>query len=90
MYAHGYTDLHDAARWGDEDAARELLDAGAMVDAVAHNGLTPLMLAARCGHWRAGLLLPAHGADRHCKDCRSLSAVDYALRAGNKRLWRAM
>ncbi len=90
VYAHGYTDLHYAARWGDEDAARELLDAGAMVDAVAHNGLTPLMLAARCGHWRVGLLLLAHGADRHCKDCRSLSAVDYALRAGNKRLWRAM
>lgn len=43
---NGYTALHDALWHGFEDCARILLDAGARVDLVGHDGKTPYVMAA--------------------------------------------
>ena len=83
----GYTALHHAAAMGLYEEARILIDRGAEVDAVARSGATPLMQAARCGHWKVGQLLLAHGADAYRRDTRGLHAVDYARRAGNRRMF---
>ena len=46
----GWAPLHYAAFEGKVDAVRLFLDVGADKDALAPNGYTPLMLAARNGH----------------------------------------
>lgn len=43
---NGYTPLHDSLWHGYEDCARTLVEAGARLDAVGHDGKTPLDLAA--------------------------------------------
>lgn len=83
----GYTALHHAAAMGLYEVASILIDRGAVVDAEANSGATPLMQAARCGHWKLGQLLLAHGADAYRRDIRKLCAVDYARRAGNRRMF---
>ena len=83
----GYTALHHAAAMGLYDVAAILIDRGAVVDAPAHSGATPLMLAARCGSWKVGQLLLAHGANAHLTDCHKRSAFDFARRAHNHRLF---
>lgn len=82
----GYSALHHAAGMGLYDVARALIDRGAKVDAPARSGATPLMVAARSGHWQVGHLLLAHGADAYRRDCHGRNAADYAQRAGNTRL----
>jgi ankyrin repeat protein len=42
---NGYTPLHDALWHGYEECARILLDAGARVDLIGHDGKTPLDIA---------------------------------------------
>lgn len=83
----GYTALHHAAAMGLYDVAAILIDRGAIVDAPAHSGATPLMVAARCGSWKVGQLLLAHGANAHLTDCHKRSAFDFARRAHNHRLF---
>ncbi len=83
----GYTALHHAAAMGLYEIAAILIDRGAVVDAPARSGATPLMLAARCGRWKVGQLLLAHGADAFKTDCNKRNAVDYARRANNYRLF---
>ena len=54
----GYTPLLFAARQGDVEAARLLLEAGADIDTPAGNGASPLVVAVHSGHPRlAGFLL---------------------------------
>lgn len=62
----GFTALHYAAYFGQEDAARTLLERGAEVNAVARNEsltVTPLHSAASAGHPGIVKLLLEHGAD---------------------------
>jgi len=64
-YAYdGWTPLHLAAFFGQSNAARVLLEAGADVHAVSRNSLTntPLHAAAAGKHSDVALLLLAHGA----------------------------
>ncbi len=61
--AGGFTPLLFAARHGDIDSARLLLDAGADIDAPAADGNSPLVLAAMSAHGRLAELLLARGAD---------------------------
>lgn len=83
----GYTALHHAAALGLYEIAAILIDRGAVVDAPARSGATPLIIAARSGRWKLGQLLLAHGADpEHC-DCYKRHARDYARRANNYRLF---
>jgi ankyrin repeat protein len=72
----GYTPLHLAAREGHEAAIRQLLDAGADVNAVdkmtednsVPDGWTPLHLAAPAGKTKAAKLLLDKGADANATD----------------------
>jgi Ankyrin repeats (many copies) len=50
------------------------------------NGLTPLMVAAACGHETLVELLLQHGADPSRRDMRGHSAAAYARAAGHPHL----
>ena len=55
--------LHDAARDGDVEQARALIDAGTNLDETSDNGETPLNLAILAGHEALALVLIDRGAD---------------------------
>jgi len=59
----GATALAAAARSGDPESARALLEAGARVDAATEQGSTPLMAAARAGNVGYARVLLEAGAD---------------------------
>lgn len=59
----GFTPLLFAARHGDVDSARLLLDAGANVNETAADGLSVLVLAAHSGHTKLVTFLLGRGAD---------------------------
>ncbi len=59
----GLTPLMYAARQGNEDAARALLDSGANVDAVSGDKSTALLLATINAHFNLAKLLVERGAD---------------------------
>ena len=82
----GWTPLHCAASGPEPGVVGFLLDAGAEVDAVAPDGSTPLMLAARYGDERIVDLLIYRGADPRLKNPHGAAAVDYARVAGRDRL----
>jgi ankyrin repeat protein len=66
----GFTALHLAAFFGQEDAARALLERGADVGAVARNPelqVTPLHSAAAASHGGIVKLLLEHGADPNAR-----------------------
>jgi len=54
--------LHVVARWGDCEAIRLLVDAGARVNQRGEHGFTPLNEAASAGHFEAVALLVSFGA----------------------------
>jgi uncharacterized protein len=60
----GETPLHVVAVWGDANAARVLLDEGAVIDLPGEHGCTALHEAALHGHIEVVKLLLARGADR--------------------------
>ena len=64
----GMTPLLFAARDGQLEAARVLLEAGAALDAVDPNGLTPLMMAITNGQLNVAQLLVDKGADVKAAD----------------------
>lgn len=64
---NGFTALHFAAREGDIESARLLLDAGVNVD-VRSQGATPLLVATMRGQVPAALFLLERGADPNIGD----------------------
>src|SRR5690606_11205464 len=58
----GNTPLHHAARSSDPGVAALLRDAAAELDALNHDGLTPLGVACSCGNWRLARFLLERGA----------------------------
>ncbi len=58
----GNTPLHHAARSTDPAVAALLLDAGAQVDVLNAEGLSPLSIACASGNWRLARFLIEHGA----------------------------
>ncbi|XP_046983137.1 ankyrin repeat and protein kinase domain-containing protein 1-like [Schistocerca americana] len=77
----GRTALHWAARKGDVEAVRLLLEAGAAVDAREIKGKqrTPLHLAAEQGGAAVVRLLLRATADPNARDCRGQAEVAAAL-----------
>jgi outer membrane protein assembly factor BamB len=76
--------LLDAARAGDLAAVRQLLDAGAGVNAANKYGVSALGFAAERGHSDIVRLLVARGADVNAVDSFYGSRpVDFALRGGH-------
>ena len=59
----GYSALLFAARQGDVEMARLLLNAGADIDGLAGNGTSPLVVAAHSGHTALAIELLNRGAD---------------------------
>lgn len=60
--AEGNTPLHHAARSSDPGVAALLRDAGAGVDALNHEGVSPLGSACTCSNWRLARFLLERGA----------------------------
>lgn len=58
----GNTPLHHAARSSDVDVAARLLDAQALLDALNHDGFSPLGVACEAGNWRLARFLLERGA----------------------------
>jgi ankyrin repeat protein len=83
----GYTPLLCAARNGEGEAVRLLLERGADVNAQAEgDGATALHLAVCGGHDEAARLLLACGADPSLVDAQGNSSVDCAVEAENDAL----
>ena len=61
--AFGETMLHVVAIWGDVDAARVLIDEGAVIDVPGEYGCTPLHEATMRGYASVVTLLLSRGAD---------------------------
>jgi len=81
--SNGSTALHYAARYGQEGAARVLLDAGVDVAANSSNGLTALHLAAENGHEGVVTMLMGAGADGAAKNDAGKTSLDLAAQEGH-------
>jgi hypothetical protein len=66
--ADGNTPLHHAARSTDPAVAALLLDAGALLEAINHEGFSPLGIACAAGNWRLARFLIERGARPEPKD----------------------
>jgi hypothetical protein len=79
----GWTPLHYAAASSEgESMVAWLLDRGALIDAEAPNGNTPLMMAARDGTIASAELLLRLGADATRRNSLNQTAADMAEQAG--------
>lgn len=81
---HTNTALTYAARDGFTQIAVLLLAAGADVNWIDGEGVTPLILASFKGHRELVQLLLDHGADTTIIDQWDRTALDYALRRGDE------
>jgi uncharacterized protein len=77
----GWTPLHYAGSGPEPAVVAFLLDRGAAIDALAPNGNTALMMAARYGAIDSAALLIARGADPRLRNQAGLSAADFARTA---------
>ena len=85
----GFTPLLFAARTGDLDAARFLLDAGASARDIAPEGSTALMVAAHSGNGAVAALLLERGADPNVT-AAGYTALHAAVMRGDLELVRAL
>ena len=81
----GFTPLLFAARLGDVESARLLLDAGADIDDPAPTGASPLVLAAHSGQSAAAGFLLERGADPNAAGA-GYTALHAAILRGDRRL----
>jgi uncharacterized protein len=83
----GFTALHLAAYFGQEDAARLLLEHGADANAVARNAeleVAPLHSAAAGGHGSIVKLLLEHGADPNARQRGGFTPLHAAAQNGDR------
>jgi uncharacterized protein len=83
----GFTALHLAAYFGQEDAARLLLEHGADANAVARNAeleVAPLHSAAAGGHGSIVELLLEHGADPNARQRGGFTPLHAAAQNGDR------
>ena len=74
----GWRGLHYAISCGSDDMARLLIEKGADVNAIADDGTTPLILAAKNDSVFIAKLLLEKGADVNWRDMKKKSAMSYA------------
>ena len=74
----GWTSLHYAISCGADEAARFLIEKGANVNAIADDGTTPLILAAKNDSVFMAKFLLEKGADVNWRDLKKKSALSYA------------
>lgn len=85
----GYTPLLFAARHGDVESARLLLDAGADVTETAPTGTSSLVVAAHSGHTALAMFLLKRGADPNAADA-GYTALHAAILRGDHELLNAL
>jgi ankyrin repeat protein len=85
----GSTALLFAARSGDAESARLLVEAGADVNDALPNGMPALVEAAHSGHEDVGILLLDKGADPNARDV-GYTALHAAVLRGGLRLVQAL
>ena len=78
----GFTPLMFAARSGDLESAKLLVEAGADVNANSEYYGAALVVSAASGHEDVGIYLVEHGADTNAADEFGLTALHYAIREG--------
>ena len=90
--ADGFTALHYAAFFRQPEAARQLMEAGANVNAVAENGsrVHPIHSAAASGEVEIVRLLLQHGADPNAAQHGGWTALQSASKHGNMLLIDAL
>ena len=74
----GWRGLHYAISCGSDDVARLLIEKGADVNAIADDGTTPLILAAKNDSVFIAKLLLEKGANVNWRDMKKKSAMSYA------------
>lgn len=72
---HGYTMLHNAARWGKTDVVKLLIQKGALVNICNNYGESPLADACEHGHYATAELLIENGAKNNLK--RFITSEDH-------------
>ncbi|GAC1413312.1 MAG: hypothetical protein NVSMB64_23570 [Candidatus Velthaea sp.] len=84
----GWTPLHLAAFFGNNECIKELLRRGAFVDAVSQNQMrvTPLQSACAGNHTVAAATLIANRADVNAEQEGGYRALDAALGNGNEEI----
>ena len=84
----GWTPLHLAAFFGQQELAEALIDRGAKVDSRSANRMlnTPLHAAAAGGQTRLVELLLKHGADVNARQQGGWTALHAAAQSGNKEM----
>jgi len=80
----GYTPLMFAARRGDIDTARLLLERGADVNVESEADGSPLVIASAAGNEELALLLLEAGAEPNAVDAGDMTPLHYAMRDGLK------
>lgn len=78
VHKPGWSPVHYAASGPSTELLALFLDRGANINALAPNGSTPLMMAARFGTEDSVKLLVQRGADKKLLNDRNLSAADMA------------
>jgi|Tabmets5t2r1_1033131.scaffolds.fasta_scaffold07699_3 uncharacterized protein len=88
----GFTALHLAAFFGNDDVAAELLQRGADANAVSQNRLSvqPLHSAAAGGHTGVARLLLEHGADPNARQEGGFVPIHAAAQSGNDELYELL
>jgi len=81
----GDTPLHIVAAWGDDEAARVLLDAGAEIDVPGEEGCTPLHEAIMQGHVETARLLLSRGANPKIR-CRLGDAYELVAMSESEKM----
>jgi ankyrin repeat protein len=87
----GMTGLHWAARYGNEEVAVMLIDAGASVDAATRIGAhQPIHVASRLGHANVVRKLLEAGADASARTLIGTEALHFAASSGDAATIRAL